>query len=72
MMNPNRTSELIKPILIVIMAFFILHLIYSWIMSEDDDGFSVTITYDCRAVLENRNYYAGQIVDMCEELRRSL
>jgi hypothetical protein len=71
-MTPNHTAEIIKPILIVFLSLFILHFIYSIIMRDDDDSFSVTITYDCRAVLENRNYYSGQIVDMCEELRRSL
>jgi hypothetical protein len=71
-MNPNRTSELIKPLLAFVFLIFVLHMVYDMVMRDEDDSFSVTITYDCRAVLENRNYYSGQIVDLCEELRRSL
>jgi hypothetical protein len=73
MITPNRTAELIKPLLAFFIVLFLLHMVYDMIMrDEDDDSFSITITYDCKAVLENRNYYSGQIVDMCEELRRSL
>jgi hypothetical protein len=73
MINPNRTAELIKPLLAFVVIIFLLRFTYSLIMREDeDDEFSVTVTYNCRAVLENRNYYPGQVVDMCEELRRSL
>jgi hypothetical protein len=73
MINPNRTAELIKPILILTTIIFLLHLAYTIFIREDeDDDFSVTVTYNCKPVLENRNYYPGQVVDMCEELRRSL
>lgn len=73
MMNPNRTFELIKPFLALVLVLFVIHLLYNFIMDDNDDNdFSITITYDCHAVLENRNYYSGQIIDMCEELRRSL
>ena len=73
MINPNRTAELIKPILAFIAIVFLLHFVYSILIREDeDDEFSITVTYNCKVVLENRNYYPGQVVDMCEELRRSL
>jgi hypothetical protein len=72
-MNPNRTVELMKPFLALMVLIFVLHFIYNMIMSDDeDDGFSITVTYNCKPVLANRNYYPGQVVDMCEELRRSL
>jgi len=73
MINPNRTAELIKPLLVLFLVIFLLHMVYDMIMREDeDDSFSVTVTYNCKPVLQNRNYYPGQVVDMCEELRRSL
>lgn len=72
-MNPNRTAELIKPLLVLFLVIFLLHMVYDMIMRDDeDDSFSITVTYNCKAVLDNRNYYPGQVVDMCEELRRSL
>lgn len=71
-MSPNRTLELIKPILVLFAIIFVLQIAYRAIFNDDeDDEFSITITYDCHAVLENRNYYSGQLVDMCEELRRT-
>ena len=36
---------------------------------EEDDDFSVTVTYDCKLVLENRNAYPDRVITLCEQLR---
>ena len=73
MLNPNRTSELFKPFLVVLITLFVGVQIYNMIFGEEeDDEFSVTVTYDCRLVLDNRNNYPDRVITLCEQLRDSL
>jgi hypothetical protein len=72
-MSPNRTSELVKPFLAVMIILFIGSQIYNVLFGEEeDDEFSVTVTYDCRLVLDNRNNYPDRVITLCEQLRDSL
>lgn len=72
MLSPNRTSELLKPFLVILFVTFVIVQLYNiFFVEEEDDEFSVTITYDCKMALENRNIYPERVVVLCEQLRES-
>ena len=73
MLSPNRASELLKPFLVIFICIFMAIQLYNILFLEDeDDDFSVTVTYDCRIVLDNRNNYPDRVIALCEQLRESL
>ena len=70
MISPNRQSELLKPFLVIFLVIFVCVQIYHFLFDEEeDDDFSVTVTYDCKLVLENRNAYPDRVITLCEQLR---
>lgn len=72
MLTPNRTSELIKPFLVVLVCLFMGIQIFDMLFGEEeDDEFSVTVTYNCTLVLDNRNNYPDRVITLCEQLRNS-
>jgi len=71
-MSPHRMSDLMRPVLLVMLMLFGVVLIYGFLTKDDDDNdFSVTVTYDCNIVLDKKSDYPGAIVDMCEQLQRN-
>lgn len=72
-MNPNRILAVFQPVLTVLLAVFILVFIYGWLSNDDyeDDDFTVTLTYDCRRVLTDRDY-PTEVLKECLELRDEL
>jgi uncharacterized membrane protein len=71
MISPARASALIQPILAMMAGLFVIVFIYGVMTNsdyEDDDEFTVTITYDCARVLTERNY-PGEVLQECLELR---
>jgi len=72
-MNPNRILAVFQPFLTVLLAVFLLVFIYSWLSNDDyeDDDFTVTLTYDCRRVLTDRDY-PTEVLKECLELRDEL
>jgi hypothetical protein len=72
-MNPHRISSVMRPILEVLIAIFVVTALYTWLSSEDyeDDEFTVTITYDCKRVLTERDY-PTEVLGECLELRDEL
>lgn len=73
MLNPNRASELLKPFLVVSISIFMAVQLYNILfLEEEDDEFSITVTYDCKTVLDNRNNYPDRVITLCEQLRDSL
>jgi nitrogen fixation-related uncharacterized protein len=69
-MNPSRASSLMQPVVVLLLGTFVLVFIWGWMSNDDyeDDEFSVTITYDCERVLNERNYPA-EVLAECLELR---
>ena len=69
-MNPNRILSLIQPVVNVLLVIFLIGLAYGWLSSDDyeDDEFTVTITYDCKKVLTDRDY-PTEVLQECLELR---
>lgn len=69
-MSPHRISLMIQPFLNVLLGVFVIAFLYGWLSNDDyaDDDFSVTITYDCNRVLNERNYPA-EVLTECLELR---
>jgi nitrogen fixation-related uncharacterized protein len=72
-MNPNRILTLMQPFLNVLLVIFLIVFFYGWLSNEDyeDDDFSVTITYDCKRVLTDRDYPA-EVLSECLELRNEM
>ena len=69
-MNPNRVLSLIQPFVNGLLIIFLIGLAYGWLSSDDydDDEFTVTITYDCKKVLTDRDY-PTEVLQECLELR---
>ena len=69
-MNPNRIASHIQPFLNVLLVVFIIVFIYGLLSNDDyeDDEFTVTITYDCKRVLTDRDY-PTEVLQECLELR---
>lgn len=69
-MNPNRISLQMQPFLNALLAVFVIVFLYGWLSNDDyeDDEFSVTITYDCKRVLTDRDY-PTEVLSECLELR---
>jgi hypothetical protein len=72
-MNPHKISSLMRPFLEVLAGIFIVGCIVTWISddSEYDDDFSVTITYDCKRVLTERDY-PTEVISECLDLKNEL
>jgi len=69
-MNPNRLLAVLQPFINVLLVIFLLGFAYG-LMSRDeyeDDEFTVTITYDCKQVLTERDY-PTEVLQECLELR---
>ncbi len=69
-MSPSRAFSLVQPVMALLLGTFVLVFIWGWMSNDDyeDDEFSVTITYDCERVLNERNYPA-EVLAECLELR---
>ncbi len=69
-MNPSRASSLMQPVVVLLLGTFVLVFIWGWMSNDDyeDDEFSVTITYDCERVLNERNF-PTEVLTECLELR---
>ncbi len=69
-MSPSRAFSLVQPVMVLLLGTFVLVFIWGWMSNDDyeDDEFSVTITYDCERVLNERNYPA-EVLAECLELR---
>ena len=73
MMNPNRIADILRPVLVVLGCIFILVLIWGWIVNDDDedDEFTVTITYNCDRVITGRDY-PNEVLSQCLDLRNDI
>ena len=69
-MSPSRASSLMQPVMALLLGTFVLMFIWGWVSNDDyeDDEFSVTITYDCERVLNERNF-PTEVLTECLELR---
>ena len=62
----NNSFQLIKFSAIILA----LLLVYGYMMREDyDDEDSVTFTFSCTAVLNNRSGYPPEVIKACEDMR---
>ncbi len=69
-MSPSRAFSLVQPVMALLLGTFVLVFIWGWMSNDDyeDDEFSVTITYDCERVLNERNF-PTEVLTECLELR---
>lgn len=72
-MTPNRILTNMQPFMNVLLMIFVIVFLYGWLSNEDydDNDFTVTITYDCKRVLTDRDYPA-EVLSECLELRDEL
>jgi nitrogen fixation-related uncharacterized protein len=73
MIDPNRISDLLRPIVVVLGAIFIIVMLWGWISNDDyeDDEFTVTITYNCDRVITGRDY-PNEVLSQCLDLRNDI
>jgi len=69
-MNPNRLLAVLQPFINALLVIFLVGLAYGWLSNDEyeDDEFTVTITYDCKHVLLERDY-PTEVLQECLELR---
>ena len=74
-MTPNRMLALMQPMLQVMIILFVFGALYTWAShdseGEEDNEFSVTVTYDCTRVLRTREY-PSEIISECLDLRNEI
>ena len=69
-MNPNRLLSVLQPFINALLVIFLVSLAYGWLSKDEyeDDEFTVTLTYDCKQVLLERDY-PTEVLQECLELR---
>jgi hypothetical protein len=70
MLNPNRMSSFLEPILKILIVLFVGNFLYNWLTTDYDDEDSVTITFRCKQVMDMQNNYPDFVVKQCKELRQ--
>lgn len=70
-LNPGRLASQMQPLLVVLVAIFVVVNVYGYVTSEDfgDDDDSVTITFNCTQVLGSQDAYPEFVVMQCKQLR---
>lgn len=69
MIAPSRMVSFMKPVLTILLIIFFIGFLVTWLSTdEEDDDFSVTITYDCARVLAERGD-PPEVIAECLELQ---
>lgn len=67
----DRALEVMKPFAAIFGFIIMLSFFYGYFGQQEydeEDSFSVTITYDCVEVLTSRTEFPAQVLDMCIDL----
>jgi hypothetical protein len=68
--SPNRLSDLMRPVLLVLALIFIFTIAYGFFMRQEyDDLDEVTITFNCTQVLGAQNQYPDFVINECKKIR---
>jgi predicted lactoylglutathione lyase len=71
-MSPRYINELLKPLIVVFGAIFLLMVLYGFLTNEEyeDDDDTVTVTFNCTQVLSDQTHYQDFIVNECREIKK--
>jgi len=71
-MSPRYINELLKPLMIVFGAIFLLMILYGFFANEEyeDDDDTITVTFNCTQVLSDQTHYQDFIVNECREIKK--
>ena len=70
MLNPNRVSSFLEPILKILIFIFVVNFIYNWLTTDYEEDDTVTITFRCKQVLDMPDHYPDFVVKQCKELKQ--
>jgi len=69
--SPNRLSDLMQPVVLVLGIIFIFMLIYGFFMHEEyDNSDEITVTFNCTQVLGAQNQYPDFVINECRKIRQ--
>ena len=69
-MTPSRAHSLLQPVVLSLVALFIIGNLYGYFTrEEEDDDDTVTITFNCKHVLAIQETFPDFVVQQCKQLR---
>ena len=69
MISPNRASGFLEPFLKLLVVVFVLHFIYDWLITDEEEDDTVTVTFRCKQVLTMQNQYPDFVIQQCKQLK---
>ena len=69
MISPNRASGFLEPFLKLLVVIFVLHFIYDWLVTDEDEDDTVTVTFRCKQVLTMQDHYPDFVIQQCKQLK---
>jgi hypothetical protein len=69
MIGPNRANGFLEPFLKVLVVIFVLHFIYDWLVTDEDEDDTVTVTFRCKQVLTMQDHYPDFVIQQCKQLK---
>jgi hypothetical protein len=69
MISPNRASGFLEPFLKLLVVVFVLHFIYDWLITDEEEDDTVTVTFRCKQVLAMQNQYPDFVIQQCKQLK---
>jgi len=68
MIGPSRANGFLEPFLKILIVVFILHLVYDWIVTDEEEDDTITVTFRCKQVLGMQGQYPDFVIQQCKEL----
>jgi hypothetical protein len=69
MISPNRASGFLEPFLKLLVVVFVLHFIYDWFVTDEEDDDTITVTFRCKQVLAMQNQYPDFVIQQCKQMK---
>ena len=69
MISPNRASGFLEPFLKLLVVVFVLHFIYDWFVTDEEDDDTITVTFRCKQVLAMQNQYPDFVIQQCKQIK---
>jgi hypothetical protein len=69
MISPNRASGFLEPFLKILIVVFVLHFIYDWFITDEEEDDTITVTFRCNQVLTMQNQYPDFVIQQCKQMK---